>query len=136
MSPYIVTHRRAATAAERNAEPMRAEHVVSRRAVGFWEDVLQHASDEGWSRGLIRVLATLPESGGSIDLPDGSSFATEGIGWGELAAQAGPTARQPILAAEVLAAWNARYGVPKPVPASASSLSLKAVAPVLTDVPR
>jgi hypothetical protein len=72
--PYIVTTKRQQPTGhfERTIDP------VSRRAVATLETVLQYGSDQGWRRAIVRAVASLPESGGTVGpLPDGTVIEVE-----------------------------------------------------------
>lgn len=67
--------------------------------------------------GFPYVLSRLPESGGTIKLPDGSAIVVEATTWGDLIlARKGDAVTTGEMSmcearAAILAAWNAEYGI-------------------------
>jgi hypothetical protein len=98
--PYIATTKRSNTETC-ECDPMdegwcgrETMRTVSRRAVATLEEARAHAhsaaSERGWStRQNHDDIEALPDSGGTVTLPDGASIEVRQVGWGYIAAEAG-----------------------------------------------
>jgi len=87
--------------------------VVSRWAYATLEEVhravVPMLDKGGVANAPAVAYRTLPESGGTIKLPDGSEIVVEATNWPKLASQVDDGAYLPET--RIVAAWNAEYGI-------------------------
>jgi len=115
--PYTVTHRQERGGVARLGSLGEPE-VLSRWAYATLEEATRVVDR---AKGLQRrpgfeYHGGLPESGGTIKLPDGE-IVVEATTWDRLLTDLPPNRillgpdPSPVTAAEILAAWNAEYGI-------------------------
>lgn len=103
------------------SEPYGQANVVSRRAVATLEEAATIPGDairqwrdavpsrEKWNAAyeLLRAAENLPESGGTVSLPDGTTIEVEPISWRDLRIAAGYEEIHSDTGRKIVAAYNA-----------------------------